>query len=371
MRRKNVNKLLAAILAVIMLMCCACSTKKDKETRSYNDKPNEKIASNLNYLGGVGAIKVNEYGTIYDDSGVYIKPTVSSLLYRIDENGEASVACGDVTCTHSDTKCNAYSSVGSNSNYFIFNDELYMGYNEVNISSDGTSDTTGKILRIDGNERKEVFTNSVPDDMDSELRAEATKEISETKTYNSNYILLIGDTHNYILNQNFEIIYCFMDLGKVCKALIVGDRLYYINNLFELVEVDLRSKKQSIIVEHKKEKISDFAIDESEKMLYYATFDAKIYKRKLSEVKSAGEYLFKGSFLMDLYGDTLYAGKKIYNIKTGEIRDCDEFLESSYGYAVTKNAQYMIMGGEEEGTEEKLTVYIMKNGKIIQKKEIQ
>lgn len=347
------------MFAMLLLICSGCSHDKKLDI----NKP-----SNLNYFGGIGDLKVNEFGTLYDDSGVYLKPSSGNLLYRIDENEEVSVACGDVACTHNDSNCNAY--CPNRSTYFIFNKELYMTHNEEILSADATSETLGKIYRIDGAEKKEVFTNKIPDDIDEELKQVDSNEIDEVDTYNSDYILLMGNQHNYVLNQKFEIVYSFVDLGKVCKAFISGDSLYYINSLFELVETDLKTGKQSILIEHKDTKISDFAIDISNQTLYYTNFDYKIYKRGLYDIKNQGVYLYTDSFLIDLYGDKLYTGGKIYDIKTKQKNECDAYLRNSDAYAVTTDKQYMIVTEDEGEDTEKTFLYILKDGKINQTKEI-
>ncbi|BBF42142.1 hypothetical protein lbkm_0824 [Lachnospiraceae bacterium KM106-2] len=349
------RKVLVAGVIGMIGICSACSNHEGKNEKAEQvvQKDTDMVKTvTKNNFGGNGTLRENEYGTIYDDNSVYIKPRTESTMYKVNTKQNGSY---DTETVNGDL-------------YFLYQNDLYMVKNESNPQYDNV-DGDGFIYKIVGGKEKEVFSNQIPKNMDETLKDNDTNTIVDVKTYQSDYILVMGDQHNYVLDAKFHIVYQFTDLGKLFKAYIKGDSLYYINQNYELVEVNIGDGKKKILYADKKKKISDFAIDTTNKMLYYATRDFEIYQRPLADEKKRGTFLYEDNFMINLYGDLLFTGKNVYHVKTGEVKACDEFPSDAEGCAVQGNKQYVIKDLDAEQQESPILT-VMDEGKTQIKKVI-
>ena len=234
--KKNNLIILSIIFAVILLAGCGKSHKPE-------------IVEEENVLGGHGIIRqgISEGAmtALYDDEKCYF-PVYSlhgTICYCLDKD-TYRVNCMDAACGHGGS-CEAYISNGAGF-LLSFNNELYRISNVTDYSNgDGITKYIGKIEEYSSG--KTVFDNPIPADLSEELAVEDHTGIEAVKKIDDNNLIVFGRHHNYIVDNNWNIKYWFGDNGKFYWGDIVGDKFYYVNDLYLLQEVNLESGEKRTI----------------------------------------------------------------------------------------------------------------------------
>ncbi|MBQ4067665.1 MAG: hypothetical protein IJC76_00285 [Lachnospiraceae bacterium] len=225
---KNIYKVLVIVIAVGSVLSGCVEQKKDS----------------VNYFGGTGDIqyceRVNGRNVLYDDENIYITFKHEALL-RLDKNNELNVNCMIATCLHDTQECKAAVNAGE---YFIFNNKLYRFYNESSISQSSII-YSGFIKDCQNNDI--VFDNPVPEEMDEGKKIDDSTEIYYVRVINEDYLKVEGHRHAYILDKNFEVICMYDDVGKFPWGTLYEDKYYYINDLYQLVNVNIKTGESEVI----------------------------------------------------------------------------------------------------------------------------
>lgn len=285
-------------------MTVALITGCGKNSKSQYD-------DNINLLGGYGEIRqgISEGAltALYDDAKCYAPiPAVSGVLcYCLDEK-VYRVNCMDAACSHSDScKAKISNEIGS---LLSFGGKLYRITNDKEYSNgDGIARHIGRIEEYSSG--KMVFDNPIPEDMGEELAIEDTTGIEAVKIIDENHLIVFGRHHNYILDNNWNIQYWFGDIGKFYWGDIVGDKFYYIDNLFLLKEVDLTTKEKRTI--DLGMKIIQASYMDGVGIVYTGDFmDMYIYDIDAQESRKIYNYCY----LFSIFDNKIYTSKNGQNI---------------------------------------------------------
>lgn len=130
--------------------------------------------------------------------------------------------CRNSACSHSNDTCEAYVELGE---YFVFNSKIYKCYNKSKVVS-GENRLYGSIVEEESG--KTVFKNSIPTDMSSELAIDDSEAILYVRVLSDDIVKVDGDRHAYLLDKNFNIIYCHYNIGKFPWGAILNGNYYYI-----------------------------------------------------------------------------------------------------------------------------------------------
>lgn len=283
---------------------------------SGNKNSSELFASQGKF---VQAKRQNGLGAIYNDEYIYFKccdQVYASIdKSNINQKAKLIVNCKNSACSHTDEKCEAYVESGE---YFVFNDKIYKCYNESKISA-GESKLCGYI--VDYKTGEKVFSNSIPEDIDPELAIDDSESILYVRVISDDIVKIDGDRHAYLLDKDFNIIYCHYNIGKYPWGAVLNGKYYYVNDINELVEVDLDTKEEKIVETNGKA----FMADNDMEYIYYTNEYSEMYKMSLADGKStkiAEEVLMFSVQEQYIYASGGTGGKKKIIDKDGkEIAD--------------------------------------------------
>ena len=221
------KKIIYGVLAVSLILC-GCKNNKDN-----ND---------TNYLGGKGELFYTEgaasRGVAYDEENIYFNYTE---VYRLDKDGELVINCDIATCKHDNDECKAASRDGE---YFVFGGKLYKSYNENDIV-DSEIENYGYIK--DCSSGKVVFDNPVPEDLEESKKLDSSTEIYYISVLNDDYMKVEGHWHAYILDKNFNIVCWYGDVGKFQWGYLYENKYYYINDLYQMSYIDIKSGEKGVL----------------------------------------------------------------------------------------------------------------------------
>lgn len=176
--------------------------------------------------------------------------------------------CRNSACSHSNDTCEAYVELGE---YFVFNSKIYKCYNKSKVVS-GENRLYGSIVEAESG--KTVFKNSIPTDMSSELAIDDSEAILYVRVLSDDIVKVDGDRHAYLLDKNFNIIYCHYNIGKFPWGAILNGNYYYINDINEIVKVNLTTFESKSIASNGKA----FMADNDENFIYYSNEFSELYK---------------------------------------------------------------------------------------------
>lgn len=220
------KKVFFVVLASSMLLC-GCSDKDGKTS---------------NYLGGTGEIFHTEgaasKGVVYDDENIYFNYTE---VYRLDKDGELMINCDIATCKHDNEECKAASREGE---YFVFGGKLYQCYRETDLDEE---EIVGYGYIKDCDTGKVVFDNPVPEDLEESKKLDSSTEIYSISVINDDYMKVEGHRHAYILDKDFNIVCWYGDVGKFQWGYLYEDKYYYINDLYQLAYIDVKSGEKGVL----------------------------------------------------------------------------------------------------------------------------
>ena len=74
--------------------------------------------------------------------------------------------------------------------------------------------------------------------MSSELAIDDSEAILYVRVLSDDIVKVDGDRHAYLLDKNFNIIYCHYNIGKFPWGAILNGNYYYINDINEIVKVN-------------------------------------------------------------------------------------------------------------------------------------
>lgn len=233
------------LFAACMILMTACSGKSENNVVSEDDMitPNDvavispQTPSNANYLGGVGKIRQLPNSVNFeDDSNLYF-PMYSGTLSKLNKTDKTySVACNMPGCAHNAPYCRANL---SSSYYTAFGDMLIKMVNESVANDDGTFSQEGYLLSCysDGNEKK-LFTMEIPDSLMDGDTAYLDKQIIWIENLGNEYIVAENSYYTYLLDKDFNIKATWYDSGSAMFSCLIGNKIYYINDLMQLVCID-------------------------------------------------------------------------------------------------------------------------------------
>ena len=261
------NKIL---IGVISIMFAGIIILGIIECNNSNTKDNDKL-----FIGNgkfCQAKRLNGLGAIYDDDYIFFdceNQIYESYNYSNKKNDKKlNVNCRNSACSHSNDTCEAYVELGE---YFVFNSKIYKYYNKSKVVS-GENRLYGSIVEEESG--KTVFKNSIPTDMSSELAIDDSEAILYVRVLSDDIVKVDGDRHAYLLDKNFNIIYCHYNIGKFPWGAILNGNYYYINDINEIVKVNLTTFESKSIASNGKA----FMADNDENFIYYSNEFSELYK---------------------------------------------------------------------------------------------
>lgn len=305
------NKIL---IGVISIMFAGIITLGIIECNNRNTKDNDKL-----FIGNgkfYQAKRLNGLGAIYDDDYIFFdceNQIYKSYNYSNKKNDKKlNVNCRNSACSHSNDTCEAYVELGE---YFVFNSKIYKYYNKSKVVS-GENRLYGSIVEEESG--KTVFKNSIPTDMSSELAIDDSEAILYVRVLSDDIVKVDGDRHAYLLDKNFNIIYCHYNIGKFPWGAILNGNYYYINDINEIVKVNLTTFESKSIASNGKA----FMADNDENFIYYSNEFSELYKLSPddeSSIKIADNALFFSVQNKYIYASGGDNGNKIIYDKNGKI----------------------------------------------------
>ena len=100
--------------------------------------------------------------------------------------------------------------------------------------------------------------------MSSELAIDDSEAILYVRVLSDDIVKVDGDRHAYLLDKNFNIIYCHYNIGKFPWGAILNGNYYYINDINEIVKVNLTTFESKSIASNGKA----FMADNDENFIY-------------------------------------------------------------------------------------------------------
>lgn len=306
--------------SVILLAILLCGCGNASKNVSTNIPVIEKNID-TNYFGGVGEIKyterVNARNALYDDENVYITFENQGLL-KLDNKDNLSIICQNENCSHQSLLCKACTNF---SEYFVFNNKLYRYYSEFN-ENYLLPIAEGHIIDVEANEI--VFDNSIPEDMDEQKKLDDSSQIYYVRVINDDYIKVEGHRHAYILDKNFDIVCMYDDVGKFPWGTLYGDKYYYINDLKQLVNIDIKTNEKEIIISD----IECFLGGAYENYIFFS--DKKsLYRYSLTNkelISIADDVIMFSVYDGYIYADSgTHENKRIMDIEGNLIKDFTEY----------------------------------------------
>ena len=260
------NKIL---IGVISIMFAGIIILGIIECKNSNTKDNDKL-----FIGNgkfCQAKRLNGLGAIYDDDYIFFdceNQIYESYNYSNKKNDKKlNVNCRNSACSHSNDTCEAYVEL---CDFFVFNSKIYKYYNKSKVVS-GENRLYGSIVEEESG--KTVFKNSIPTDMSSELAIDDSEAILYVRVLSDDIVKVDGDRHAYLLDKNFNIIYCHYNIGKFPWGAILNGNYYYINDINEIVKVNLTTFESKSIASNGKAFMADNDIyasggDNGNKIIY-------------------------------------------------------------------------------------------------------
>lgn len=270
----NKKSIPIAIMFILILLCIVVHSLNGKNVKKDDNKP---LFSGKGQMSGVH--RVNGLGAIYDDEYIYFngEDEVTYKLSRsdIETNKKISIntICRDASCSHDNEKCEAFLKFGE---FFVFNRKTYKAYNTESTSS-GEVLYEGHIVEIESG--KEVFDNPIPKDMPKEYAVDDSKMVTYVRTLGDGYLKVEGQRHAYILDENFNIVYCYYDVGKFPWGAIFYNTYYYVNDAYQMVRVNLDTKEVTKMNVCGKV----FMADNDKENIYFTNEVGELYKMDLEE----------------------------------------------------------------------------------------
>ena len=292
----------AAPLRQLVRMCLFYLSYLDNGPPTLNFKQNIVMQNGFHFLFGHRVhqqlleqrehphrMQVNGLCAIYDDDYIFFdceNQIYESYNYSNKKNDKKlNVNCRNSACSHSNDTCEAYVELGE---YFVFNSKIYKCYNKSKVVS-GENRLYGSIVEAESG--KTVFKNSIPTDMSSELAIDDSEAILYVRVLSDDIVKVDGDRHAYLLDKNFNIIYCHYNIGKFPWGAILNGNYYYINDINEIVKVNLTTFESKSIASNGKA----FMADNDENFIYYSNEFSELYKLSPddeSSIKIADNALF-------------------------------------------------------------------------------
>lgn len=171
---------------------------------------------------------------------------------------------------------------------------------------------------VEAESGKTVFKNSIPTEMSSELAIDDSEAILYVRVLSDDIVKVDGDRHAYLLDKNFNIIYCHYNIGKFPWGAILNGNYYYINDINEIVKVNLTTFESKSIASNGKA----FMADNDENFIYYSNEFSELYKLSPddeSSIKIADNALFFSVQNKYIYASGGDNGNKIIYDKNGKI----------------------------------------------------
>lgn len=262
-------------------------------------------------LNGLGAIYNDDYIFFDSEEQIYTSIKVSD----IESGSKLAINCRNSACSHSDDSCEAYVEMGE---YFVFNNNLYKCYNEKKMVS-GESKCYGYI--VEAKSKKTVFSNSIPEDIKPELAVDDSESILYVRVLSDDILKVDGDRHAYLLDKDFNVIYCHYNIGKFPWGAIFDDYYYYVNDIYQMVKVNLTTSESEVLDLEGKVFMGDNDADN----IYYSNEFCELYKLSIEDTKASKiaedvlMFSVQDKYIYTTGGDT---GKsKIYDKEGNEIAD--------------------------------------------------
>lgn len=233
------------LFSACMILMTACSEKTENNIANEDDIiiPNNatiispQTPSDANYLGGVGKIRQLPNSVYFEDDANIYFPMYSGTLNKLNKTDKTySVACNTPGCAHNAPYCRAYL---SSSYYTAFGDTLVKMVNESVANDDGTFSQEGHLLSCDpdGSEKK-LFTMEIPDSLMDGDTSYLDKQIIWLENLGNEYIVAENSYYTYLLDKDLNIRATWYDSGSAMFSCLIGDKIYYINNLMQLICMD-------------------------------------------------------------------------------------------------------------------------------------
>ena len=306
------NKIL---IGVISIMFAGIITLGIIECNNSNTKDNDKL-----FIGNgkfCQAKRLNGLGAIYDDDYIFlivrIKYMNRIIILIKKTTKDLIVNCRNSACSHSNDTCEAYVELGE---YFVFNSKIYKCYNKSKVVS-GENRLYGSIVEAEYG-KNGTLKITIPTDMSSELAIDDSEAILYVRVLSDDIVKVDGDRHAYLLDKNFNIIYCHYNIGKFPWGAILNGNYYYINDINEIVKVNLTTFESKSIASNGKA----FMADNDENFIYYSNEFSELYKLSPddeSSIKIADNALFFSVQNKYIYASGGDNGNKIIYDKNGKI----------------------------------------------------
>lgn len=267
------NKIFITVIAVLVISIIAGIIILERISKSSMQKQ-EIFAGNgelrqAKRLNGLGAIYNDDYIFFDSEEQVYTSINVSDT----QSQSKLRINCRNSACSHSDDSCEAYVEMGE---YFVFNNKLYKCYNEKKMVS-GEGKFYGYIEDMQSGEK--VFSNTIPKDISPELAVDDSESILYVRVLSDDIIKIDGDRHAYLLDKDFNVIYCHYNIGKFPWGAVFNNSYYYVNDIYQMIKVDLNTLDSEVLDLEGKV----FMGDSDENNIYYSNEFSELYKMSVED----------------------------------------------------------------------------------------
>lgn len=301
------RRLICGVMASTLLLC-GCLNNKDRDDR--------------NYLGGKGEMFYTEgamaKGVVYDDENIYFG---LDEVYRLDRNGQLLINCDIATCKHDTKECKAASRYGE---YFVFGGKLYQYYMESDVE-DSEIVSYGYIEECLSGEV--VFDNPVPKDLEESKKLDSDTTIFSISVISDDYMKVEGHRHAYILDKDCNIVGWYGDVGKYQWGYLYEDKYYYINDLYQMAYIDVKSGEKGVL-EWENKVLFAGADNDS---IFYADEYNDLYRYSL--VDGTHRKIGENIWFFSVYDGYIYCDQNIGEQKEKLILD----YEGNVKYTYTSN----------------------------------
>lgn len=220
--KKDMKKvILILIMGCLLFTLCSCIGSDN--------------TSNVNDLGGSGKFKEirNTKGNngICDEDAYYFEcwyngnsGEVLDEYLGLSKDGKLQYLCKDASCNHESINCKANSNL---KNYFCLDGRLLVG---VNIDKNNT--TEGKIVDPATNET--IYEPELPEELKNLEDDEYDTHIQYFGRLDEKRILIVFMRFAYILDNDYNVLQWYKDVGKTTWYYLDGDNYYFVNKLFKI-----------------------------------------------------------------------------------------------------------------------------------------
>lgn len=297
---------IACIFAVIIVLIEKGGSNPEQDNSLFSGNGRLKQAKRLN---GLGAIYNDDYIFFQSWEQVYYKLKIADL--ESENRRRITVNCRDASCLHEGESCEAYVDIGE---FFVFNNKLYKLYNDQRIESVERK-RHGHIVDMESG--KEVFKNTVPEDMPEEQAVDDDEMINYVRVLNDDLLKVDGRRHAYLLDKDFKIRYCHYNIGKYPWGAVFNGCYYYVDDAYQLVKIDLNTSESTVIDIPGKA----FMADSDEDNIYFSNEFGELHK--LAPNGGKAEKLADDSLFFSVQDKYIYAwggegSKKIIYDKDGK-----------------------------------------------------